>query len=122
MLGEQDGHQRPHRLIAIEGIDDPEMVRICEVGAHNEPVSGRRRPEVYEAMVAVYQKQPFAINFADPAGLKAYFLNPLSEAEAREFEWVVVCLSPEAYNFADEEGVELWELMRRTGELILWWD
>jgi hypothetical protein len=109
-----------HWLYRVETGDPIEIVRTFEVGTHAEISYGESAlPKVLQQMMLVHARNPIVPFFADPAGLKCTFEQPLS-AEFADFLESVINEGVEAY--ADEEEGYVGPAVLREGILRLWWD
>jgi hypothetical protein len=80
-----------------------------------------RKPwqEVQDGLRKIMARAPFVITFADPAGLKARFLNLLDDDQALAAAEIIFQLSPEAYDCGPEE---IAQRIANREQFKLWWD
>ena len=108
----------PHRLYRVETRDPLDIVRAFQVGTHAALSYGvDAHPTVLKEMAMVHARNPVVPFFADAAGLKCTFEQPVREDFA-EFLESAISEGVEAYA---EEGY-IAPLVLREGMLRLWWD
>jgi hypothetical protein len=108
----------PHSLYRIETRDPLDITRDFQVGTHAELSYGEdAHPAGLEQMAMVHARKPIVPFFADDAGLKCTFEQPLREDFAEYLESVIT-EGVEAY--ADEGYIA--PVVMREGVLRLWWD
>ena len=105
-------------LYRIETRDPLDIIKACEVGTQAALSYGKdAHPTVLKEMALVQARNPIVPFFADLAGFKCTFEQPVSE-EFAEFLDSVITEGSEAY--ADEGYIA--PVVMRTKFLQLWWD
>jgi hypothetical protein len=107
-----------HRLYQIETPDPLEIIQAFEVGARAELSYGENvLPAVLEQMAAVHSHNPIVPFFADAAGLKCTFEEPITE----EFGDFLDSMISEGGEIYEDEG-SIGVVVQETKFLHLWWD
>lgn len=107
------------------------ILEYAGVGIHNQSDEAMRR--THEVVTLIYSQCPVEILFADPAGLVAAFLEPVSEQQAWEFEDLIYsvadeswCGLPNAYQDLVDEGIpqipSIADYILDEQRFRLWWD
>lgn len=120
-------------ILAVPEMPVLEILKYEEVGMHYVSDKSMPMQETHEALAFIYSQCPFAILFANTNGLRAVFLEPVSERQASEFEDLIFTISegysalPQEYqNQVDEQGIlqmpSMAEYILKEQRFLLWWD
>jgi hypothetical protein len=108
-----------HEVWYFEGRHVGDLALACGTGMHND---GAAVEDVAALLESINAKAAMAPYFADPAGFKALFMEPVSAEMAKQIEMEIVEINPEAGEIADGYDVEYSEFIRIGQQIALWWD
>jgi hypothetical protein len=118
MLGDTGSQEKEWMLEALTSMGG--MRKFVDAERKRLKITGKnRQQQVLSGLKQLAKAARFAITFADPAGLKARFLNPLSDEAAMKAAEIIFVLSPEAYDCAPEE---IAQRIANREQFRLWWD
>ncbi len=110
--------ERGYRLFLAPSNDAVAVARVFEIGEHAADYDPEGQARALREIAAVQEQNPLIPFFADAAGFKARFANPITEELTAFLESTLSDAEP----MMDDEDGSITEYVRTQKGIHLWWD